>query len=91
MQTTELEKLRKKIDQIDHDILSLLHERISQVILVAQTKKETGKEIYDPEREQIMMGIILKQAKTLGLNEDFIKNIWSQILADSRKQQKEEL
>ncbi|MGA1791463.1 MAG: prephenate dehydratase [bacterium] len=51
----DLEGLRKRIDQIDQNILRLLNDRADIVKEVAQIKQRTNKEFYDPAREEEIM------------------------------------
>lgn len=47
-----LDHLRKKIDQLDADIVRLLNERINVVLNIGEEKKKVGAEIYVPAREK---------------------------------------
>ena len=47
-----LDELRKKIDELDAKIVSLLNERYSTVQKVGAFKKDTASAIYVPERER---------------------------------------
>jgi chorismate mutase/prephenate dehydratase len=51
----ELEKLRKQIDEIDADIVSLLNRRYSCVQKIGQWKKSQSHAIYVPEREKRLL------------------------------------
>ena len=54
-----LPELRARIDQLDEQLLQLLHERAEFVQQIGQLKKEAGLEIYSPEREeQLLQGLI---------------------------------
>ena len=50
--TVDLAESRKKINEIDQKIADLFDERIRVSTDVARYKQETGKPIYDPEREK---------------------------------------
>ena len=47
-----LEELRKKIDEIDHQLVKLLNERAQVVVEVGKLKNKTDKPIYAPDREK---------------------------------------
>ncbi len=47
-----LNDLRKKIDELDSNIIKLLNDRIAVVQEIGKTKKEFGEEIYVPSRER---------------------------------------
>jgi len=61
---SELEKLRKKIDEIDEQIVTMFNERAKVVIGVGEIKKKdkTAPPIYAPDREQAVL------AKVRGYN-----------------------
>jgi len=48
----DLDLLRKKIDQLDEEIIRLLNERIRVVLKIGEAKKAEGGEIYVPARER---------------------------------------
>ena len=48
----DLEELRKKIDQIDKNILELLNDRAEIVKHVGRIKQKINKDYYDPAREE---------------------------------------
>ena len=47
----DLEESRKKIDEIDKEILNLFKERMAVTTDVAAYKRSTGKRVFDPVRE----------------------------------------
>ena len=49
---SELEKLRKKIDEIDNEILELLNKRADIVLDIAHIKRNENAKFYSPERER---------------------------------------
>ena len=48
---TELKELRDKIDEIDQKMVNLFEERMDICSQVAEYKIETGKKVFDRERE----------------------------------------
>ncbi len=49
---SELESLRTDIDRIDEELIRLLNERTRVALEIGRVKKETGGEIYRPDREK---------------------------------------
>jgi len=47
-----LEQLRKRIDELDSQLVKLLNERAKVVIEVGKLKNKTGRPIYAPDREK---------------------------------------
>lgn len=78
----EIEKIRKKIDQIDRNLGNNLKKRLQEIKKIAKLKK-TGKwpkkSVKDKEREEK----ILSKLET-----DFEIEIFKKILTESRKYQK---
>ena len=48
----DLQEIRKKLDKIDGEIVRLFEERMKLCADVAQFKIQTGKAVYDPQREK---------------------------------------
>ena len=48
----DLGELRKRIDEIDKSIVSLYEDRMDVASKVADYKIETGKKVFDREREK---------------------------------------
>ena len=48
----ELSELREKIDSIDTQLVKLFTERMGVSALVAESKRQTGKAVFDPVRER---------------------------------------
>lgn len=76
MKTNKLTNLRKKIDQIDTKIATLLANRAKTVSTIKITKKQQKLPKVDPQREKE----ILSKLET-----DYQKAIFKKILIESRK------
>ena len=48
----ELSELRNKIDSIDSELVKLFCERMEISSQVAESKRQTGKPVFDPARER---------------------------------------
>ncbi len=59
----ELERLRKRIDEIDEEILRLLSERARLAKEIGEIKKRNNLEIHVPERERAIFEKLLKLNK----------------------------
>lgn len=75
----ELIKLRKKIDKIDKKIAELLEKRAIEVVKIKKLKKSRQLPVTDPDREKKILN---------NLKNNYEKNIFRQILVESRKLQK---
>ncbi|HHW46291.1 MAG TPA: prephenate dehydratase [Clostridiales bacterium] len=79
-----LQEIRKRIDQIDAQMVRLLTERLECSIQVAKIKKQTGQAIYHPEREQEIINYVKANAGDFG---DAAAAIYLSILEASRELQ----
>jgi len=84
----DLEKIRKQIDKIDDNILSLLAERASLMPDVAQYKLENNIARNQPEREKELISKIIKQSEKYNLNSKYVQNIFKRIIRESHTIQK---
>ena len=56
----KLNLLRKKIDDIDDELIALFLKRLDISKEIGELKKENNMKIYDPEREEKIIGMSLK-------------------------------
>lgn len=82
----ELEKVRKRINLVDSEILRLLNERME---LTLSTKK-LKKEIMDPEREKEVLRLIKKNSKGV-IDEKFSEKVFQEIIAESKRLQEKDM
>ena len=84
----ELEEIRKKIDDIDNQIISLLAKRLLITKEVAEYKQKHNKDIFDAGRIEQVLKERQQAAKELGLEPGLIKSLFEGIIDDSMKLQK---
>jgi chorismate mutase/prephenate dehydratase len=82
-----INSLRKKINVIDTKLLTLLNQRAMLSKQIGEIKKLAGRDIYSPGRERVVINRILSLNKGPIKNE-FLKEIFSQIIQVCRLQQK---
>ena len=84
-----LEECRKEIDSIDKELVALFVKRMNVAKEVAEYKKETGKAIYDAERERQLLEKVEDAAgEEFG---DYTRRLYSSILELSRNYQSKSL
>lgn len=76
-----LPELRNKIDQINHQLIALLGERLEVAKLIAVYKKNEKLPILDPVREERIKESVKKLAKEHSLSPTIIEEIFT-ILMD---------
>ncbi len=84
-----LDESRKKIDEIDTQIMRLFEERMNVVVDVAMYKKENNLEIFQADRER---DVILKNVDRV--SEDlkvYAKTFLEDLMKVSKEYQKEKL
>ncbi len=57
----EIQELRKKVDEVDDQILELLNQRATLVIEIGKIKATKNKEFYAPKREQEIYQRLIQQ------------------------------
>ncbi len=79
----DLNDIRTRITQLDNDLLHLLADRRELAIEVAKSKQETSKPVRDQDREQQLLVRLINQGREIGLDANYITNIYHTILEDS--------
>ena len=87
----QLDQLRDTIDAIDHDMVALLKERQEQIEKVLQLKKAHGIPIYHPAREENLISEKRQIGRSVGLDADYLEDIFRRILRQSRVEQTAQL
>ncbi len=77
-----LEELRKKIDELDHQLVKLLNERARVVVEIGKLKTRTDKPVYSPDREKEVFARITK-ANEGPLPDRCLVAIWRELMSGS--------
>ena len=77
-----LEELRKKIDELDHQLVKLLNERARVVVEIGKLKTMTDKPVYSPDREKEVFARIA-QANEGPLPDKCLVAIWRELMSGS--------
>ena len=77
-----LEDLRKRIDDLDREIVELLNERARVVIEIGKLKNKTGGQIYAPDREKKVFERITKANKG-PLPDKCLMAVWRELMSGS--------
>jgi chorismate mutase-like protein len=76
LKVKSLESLRKEIDQIDQQILELIAKRLEIVNEIGRIKKQTDKQVRNPQREQELLDKLTKKAEKFGISREIVERIW---------------
>ena len=72
MENLDLKEIRNKLDEIDTQLVELFEKRMALCSDVAEFKIQTGKKVYDGERERQKLEAVTAMADT-----DFIKKVYT--------------
>ena len=78
-QSEELDKIRKRIDELDNNVHDLLLERADLVMKISEEKKKNGIQIVQPAREARMIRRLLARHRA-PLPEETIVRIWRELV-----------
>ncbi len=81
---------RRKIDEIDRQLIRLLNERARCAQEVGKLKRNTSMPIYEPDREKIVFENVNRENQG-PLPESEVRHIYERIIDVMRKLQKEEI
>lgn len=82
----DLNEIRKEIDATDQEILRLFEKRMQYTAQVAEYKIQTGKPVFDRERELSKLQV-LRDSASNSFNAKGIQELFQQIMSISRKRQ----
>ncbi len=86
----EIEVVRDQIDELDTKLVALLESRMNISSTVAEIKQKYGMEIFDKNREDIILEKISSKVENANLA-FIIKNIYKEIFANSRFLQRDKI
>lgn len=82
-----MDLLREKIDEIDEQILHLLEQRQQAVWDIARKKRLLNLPARDKKRFDEMLGVRLRKAAKMNLDQELVRNIFDVIHESSVKYQ----
>ena len=82
-----MEEYRKKINEVDSEIIKLLAKRRELSRKIIRLKNETQSSIRDTARERELLTQLIVLGKKEGLDSDFVKKVFYEIIDDSVKLQ----
>jgi chorismate mutase len=78
-----IEDWRRKIDEIDRQLVALLNERSSCVVEIGRIKQAKGEALYQPDREKIVLDAAVR-ANPGPLPDAAIRRLFERILDEAR-------
>lgn len=89
MSDEKLEDLRKRIDEIDDQLVDLVSQRIDLAGDILEKKEKAGKKIRDPGREQRVLEKVREKAKGEDLDPEFVESLTRLIISETAGRQEE--
>ena len=84
-----LQASRKRIDEIDNDLVNLISERTSLARSIVLAKVFLGMEIYDKSREEQVHAKVNKLAEDLNIDNDILSDIMDMLTTLNKNKQRE--
>ena len=84
-----LQEHRSEIEEIDEQIIRLIHRRIGISKKIFEAKRAEGKPISDPEREKKVLSQAMDLATELNLDTGAVKSIFETLILMSVNKQHE--
>jgi chorismate mutase / prephenate dehydrogenase len=81
----DIQELRKTIDGLDQEMLSVLAKRMALIPKVAEYKKLNGVQRYQPGRERVVIESRRAIAEELNVNPDLAEKIMKLIIEDAHR------
>ncbi|AAM32057.1 chorismate mutase [Methanosarcina mazei] len=86
---SELEAVRKEIEEIDREILSLIDKRVNLAEKVLESKRINGTSINDRKQNEVVINRTLNTATELNLDVGSVKEIFEILIRMSIERQNE--
>lgn len=86
---SELETVRKEIEEIDVEILSLINQRVNLTEKVLESKRINGTSINDHKQNEVVINRALNSATELNLDVGSVKAIFEILIKMSIERQNE--
>lgn len=86
-----LSTFRKKLDKLDRQLLEILAERLKVSMEAASYKMKVGMSVRDASREKLLLASREKIAEEMGLSPKFVHSLFSDLMAESRRLQREKV
>jgi chorismate mutase-like protein len=84
----DLQQIRSEIDTLDTELLEILHKRFSLMPHVIDYKIKHNLPIFDSVREAEVLKNKIFQSKEKGIDPEFLKKLFTEIMNESKNIQK---
>jgi chorismate mutase len=81
---TEIDALRRRIDDLDEALVQLLSQRAECALAIGRAKKELGLEVYQPAREADVLNHV-QQLNPGPLDDGAIRRLFERVIDEARR------
>lgn len=79
----DIDEIRKRINQLDDELLKIFNERAALALEIGHIKKQLNRPIYDPKREKLIFER-MKQDNPGPLDNEAIVRLFERVIDESR-------
>ncbi len=83
------DKLNEQINRVDEEILFLLKRRFQTLKKLIKLKNESGEKVFENNMENDLIISKIAKARTMQLEENFIRELFELIIEESKRIEKE--
>jgi chorismate mutase len=83
----ELARVRKRLEDLDGELIRLVGERRALVLEVGRIKEGLDRPVLDPSREARVVRRAAQRAREMGVDEELVRDIIWRIIASAREAQ----
>jgi chorismate mutase len=82
-----IDELRRRIDQLDEQLVELLTERANCALKIGKLKHDLGLDVYQPDREAEVLHHVQSHGRHMGspLGGDAIVRVFERIIDEARR------
>lgn len=88
---SDLEQIRRDLDEVDHSLVELLAKRFRLVEAVGAAKGTTDKPIRDLDRERVVLSKVSELAVAQGVSPDLVRRVFREVIGHAVDRQIAEL
>jgi hypothetical protein len=89
--SSELKRLRREIDRVDEQLISLIARRMRLAEQIAEVKRELGLLLRDESRERKIVARAKERAKGLRVDRDLVEGLMKYLIAGTVGRQRERI
>jgi len=86
----DIDRLRRRIDQLDRRIVRLISDRARLASRIGETKRRNDQPVFSPDREETVLRRVSELSRQMGsVSQEAIRRIYSEIISACRSAERE--